>query len=67
MVYFWHMMGNKLLTLLSNMGDQPQPHGHGNVLQDVFRRDVIQKIKIEENRFGFEPEITAKVSQARRA
>ncbi len=61
-VYFWHMVGNKLLTLLSNMFT-------GINLTDmetcykVFRRDVLQKIKIEENRFGFEPEITAKVAK----
>ena len=61
-VYFWHMVGNKFLTLLSNMGT-------GINLTDmetcykVFRRDVLQKITIEENRFGFEPEITAKVAK----
>jgi len=61
-VYFWHMVGNKFLTLLSNMFT-------GINLTDmetcykVFRRDVLQKITIEENRFGFEPEITAKVAK----
>jgi glycosyltransferase involved in cell wall biosynthesis len=61
-VYFWHMVGNKFLTLLSNMFT-------GINLTDmetcykVFRRDVLQKIIIEENRFGFEPEITAKVAK----
>ena len=61
-VYFWHMVGNKFLTLLSNMFT-------GINLTDmetcykVFRRDVLQKIVIEENRFGFEPEITAKVAK----
>lgn len=60
-VYFWHMVGNRFLTLLSNMFT-------GINLTDmetcykVFRREVLQKIKIEENRFGFEPEITAKVA-----
>jgi glycosyltransferase involved in cell wall biosynthesis len=60
-VYFWHMVGNRFLTLLSNMFT-------GINLTDMetcyklFRRDVLQKIKIEENRFGFEPEITAKVA-----
>jgi hypothetical protein len=43
-------------------GDEHQSHGHGNLLK-VFRRDVLQRIKIEENRFGFEPEITAKVAR----
>ncbi len=61
-VYFWHMVGNKFLTLLSNMFT-------GINLTDmetcykVFRRDVLKKITIEENRFGFEPEITAKVAK----
>jgi len=61
-VYFWHMVGNKFLTLLSNMFT-------GINLTDmetcykVFRRDVLQKITIEEDRFGFEPEITAKVAK----
>ena len=60
-VYFWHMVGNRFLTLLSNMFT-------GINLTDmetcykVFRREVLQKIKIEENRFGFEPEITAKIA-----
>ena len=60
-LYFWHSVGNKLLTLMSN------------VLTDVnltdmetcykaFKREVIQSIEIEEDRFGFEPEITAKVA-----
>ena len=61
-VYFWHMVGNKFLTLLSNMFTNLN-------LTDVetcyklFRREIIQGINIEENRFGFEPEITAKVAR----
>ena len=61
-VYFWHMVGNKFLTLLSNMFT-------GINLTDmetcykVFRRDLLAKITIEEDRFGFEPEITAKVAK----
>ena len=61
-LYFWHLVGNKLLTLLSNMMTNLN-------LTDMeagykaFRREIIQRIEIEENRFGFEPEITAKVSQ----
>jgi len=60
-LYYWHSVGNNLLTMLSDMAT-------GLNLTDmetcykVFRREVIQKIKIEENRFGFEPEITAKVA-----
>lgn len=61
-LYYWHSLGNKALTTLSNMVT-------GLNLTDmetcykVFRREVLQQIKIEENRFGFEPEITAKVSK----
>jgi glycosyltransferase involved in cell wall biosynthesis len=61
-LYYWHSVGNKVLTIFSNMTT-------GLNLTDmetcykVFRRDVIQKIQIEENRFGFEPEITAKVAR----
>ncbi len=61
-VYFWHMVGNKFLTLVSNMFT-------GINLTDmetcykVFRREVLTKITIEEDRFGFEPEITAKVAK----
>lgn len=61
-LYYWHSVGNKFLTTLSNMAN-------GLNLTDMetcyktFRREVIQKIKIEENRFGFEPEITAKVAR----
>ncbi|VBB42014.1 Glycosyl transferase family 2 [uncultured Desulfatiglans sp.] len=61
-VHFWHRLGNGLLTLLSNMLT-------GMALTDmetcykVFRREVIQGIRIEEDRFGFEPEITAKLSK----
>ena len=60
-LYYWHSVGNKLLTTCSNMAT-------GLNLTDmetcykVFRREIVQKIKIEENRFGFEPEITAKVA-----
>jgi glycosyltransferase involved in cell wall biosynthesis len=61
-VYFWHMVGNKLLTLLSNMATNINLTDMETCYK-VFRREVIQKIKIEENRFGFEPEITAKVAK----
>ena len=62
--YFWHFMGNQLLTLLSNcltninLSDM-------ETCYKVFRRDVIQAIPIQENRFGFEPEITVKVAKRR--
>lgn len=63
-LYFWHRMGNGLLTFMSNMFTNLN-------LTDMetgykaFRRDVIQSIEIEENRFGFEPEITAKIAKGR--
>lgn len=61
-VYFWHKVGNGLITLISNMFTNLN-------LTDIetcykaFRREIIQSITIEENRFGFEPEITAKVAK----
>lgn len=61
-LYFWHRMGNGLLTLLSNMFTNLN-------LTDMetgykaFRREIIQSIDIEEDRFGFEPEITAKIAR----
>jgi len=61
-VYFWHMVGNKFLTLLSNMGTNINLTDMETCYK-MFRREVLQKIMIEENRFGFEPEITAKVAK----
>ncbi len=61
-VYFWHMVGNKFLTLLSNMFTNLNLTDMETCYK-VFRRDIVQKIVIEENRFGFEPEITAKVAK----
>jgi glycosyltransferase involved in cell wall biosynthesis len=61
-VYFWHMVGNKFLTLLSNMATNLNLTDMETCYK-VFRREVLQKIKVEENRFGFEPEITAKVAK----
>jgi glycosyltransferase involved in cell wall biosynthesis len=60
--YFWHMIGNKFLTLLSNMMTNLNLTDMETCYK-VFRRDVLAKITIEENRFGFEPEITAKVAR----
>ncbi len=60
--FFWHMVGNKFLTLLSNMFTNLNLTDMETCYK-VFRRDVLQKIRIEENRFGFEPEITAKVAK----
>src|SRR5436190_16677584 len=61
-VYFWHMVGNRFLTLLSNMMTNINLTDMETCYK-VFRRDVLQKIQIRENRFGFEPEITAKVAK----
>ncbi len=61
-LYFWHMIGNKVLTLLSNMATNLNLTDMETCYK-VFRRDVLQKITIEEERFGFEPEITAKISK----
>ena len=61
-LYFWHSVGNSILTLLSNcltninLSDM-------ETCYKVFRREILQSIPIEENRFGFEPEITVKVAK----
>ncbi|HVZ63909.1 MAG TPA: glycosyltransferase family 2 protein [Lacunisphaera sp.] len=60
-VYFWHMVGNRFLTLLSNMCTNLNLTDMETCYK-VFRREVLAQIRIEENRFGFEPEITAKVA-----
>ena len=60
-LYFWHSMGNKFLTLFSNMMTNLNLTDMETCYK-VFRRDIIQNITIEENRFGFEPEITAKIA-----
>jgi glycosyltransferase involved in cell wall biosynthesis len=61
-VYFWHRMGNALLTTLSNMLTDLNLSDMETCYK-AFRREVIQSIDIRENRFGFEPEITAKVAR----
>jgi glycosyltransferase involved in cell wall biosynthesis len=63
-LYFWHSLGNKLLTCLSNMFTDLNLTDMETCYK-VFRRDIIQSIEIKENRFGFEPEITAKVAHMR--
>jgi glycosyltransferase involved in cell wall biosynthesis len=63
-LYFWHSLGNKFLTLLSNMFTDLNLTDMETCYK-VFRREVLQQIKVEENRFGFEPEITAKVAKLR--
>jgi glycosyltransferase involved in cell wall biosynthesis len=61
-VYFWHMVGNRFLTLLSNMFTNLNLTDMETCYK-LFRREVLTQITIEENRFGFEPEITAKVAK----
>ena len=61
-LYFWHYMGNKFLTLLSNMFTNINLSDMETCYK-MFRREIIQAIEIEENRFGFEPEITAKIAR----
>jgi glycosyltransferase involved in cell wall biosynthesis len=61
-LYFWHMIGNRCLTLLSNMCTNLNLTDMETCYK-VFRREVIENIAIQENRFGFEPEITAKISR----
>ncbi len=62
-LYFWHYLGNRFLTLLSNMFTNLNLTDM-EVCYKVFRREILQQIRIEEDRFGFEPEITAKVARA---
>ena len=61
-LYFWHRVGNGFLTLLSNMLTNLNLTDMETCYK-VFKRNVIQSIDIEEERFGFEPEITAKVAK----
>jgi glycosyltransferase involved in cell wall biosynthesis len=61
-VYYWHMLGNQFLTTLSNMLTNINLSDMETCYK-AFRREIIQSIVIEENRFGFEPEITAKLSK----
>ena len=59
-LYFWHSLGNRLLTLVSNMFTNLSMTDMETCYK-VFRREIIQSVKIQENRFGVEPEIVAKV------
>ena len=61
-LYFWHSVGNKLLTFLSNMATNINLTDMETCYK-AFRRDLIQRIRLEEDRFGFEPEFTAKVAR----
>ncbi len=61
-LYFWHSVGNWLLTLLSNIVTNLNMTDMETCYK-VFRREVIQSIKLEEDRFGFEPEVTVKIAK----
>jgi hypothetical protein len=61
-VYFWHYIGNRFLTTLSNMFTNINLTDMETCYK-LFKREIVQKIRIEESRFGFEPEITAKVAK----
>jgi glycosyltransferase involved in cell wall biosynthesis len=62
-LYFWHSVANRMLTLASNMATDLNLTDMETCYK-LFRREVLQQITIEEDRFGFEPEITAKVAKA---
>jgi glycosyltransferase involved in cell wall biosynthesis len=61
-LYFWHYLGNRFLTLLSNMFTNINLSDMETCYK-MFRRNIIQSIEIKENRFGFEPEITSKIAR----
>jgi glycosyltransferase involved in cell wall biosynthesis len=61
-LFFWHSIGNKVLTMLSNMFTNLNLTDMETCYK-LFRRPIIQGIKLRENRFGFEPEVTAKISR----
>lgn len=63
-LYFWHTMGNRFLTSMSNMFTNLNLTDM-EVCYKVFRKDVIDRIQIKCNRFGFEPEVTAKIAKMR--
>ena len=58
-LFFWHYLGNRFLTTLSNMMHRPQPLGHGDLLQGVPPR-AARGVELRSNRFGIEPELTAR-------
>ncbi len=63
-LYFWHFVGNKFLTSLSNLFTNLNLSDM-EVCYKVFRRDILKGIELHENRFGFEPEFTAKIGRAK--
>jgi len=62
-LYFWHYLGNKMLTLLSNMFSNLNLTDMETCYK-MFRREILESIEFKSNRFGFEPEFTAKVARA---
>ncbi len=62
-LYFWHSVGNYFLNILSNMFTNLNLTDM-EVCYKVFKRDLIKNVKLRENRFGFEPEITAKIAKS---
>jgi glycosyltransferase involved in cell wall biosynthesis len=63
-LYFWHSVGNRMLTLLSNIFTDINLTDM-EVCYKAFRREVLQRITLKEDRFGFEPEVTAKIAKLR--
>ncbi|MFN9709844.1 MAG: glycosyltransferase family 2 protein [Bacteroidota bacterium] len=61
-LFFWHSIGNKILTTLSNMFTNLNLTDMETCYK-LFRREIIQSLQLKENRFGFEPEVTAKISR----
>lgn len=61
-LYFWHSIGNRFLTLLSNMFTNLNLTDM-EVCYKLFKRDILAQINLEEDRFGFEPEVTAKIAR----
>jgi glycosyltransferase involved in cell wall biosynthesis len=61
-LFFWHSLGNKLLTFLSNMFNNLNLTDMETCYK-MFRSELIKKIHLQENRFGFEPEVTAKIAR----
>ena len=64
MLYFWHSVGNRALTVLSNMCTNLNLTDMETCYK-AFRREIIQGLTLEEDRFGFEPEVTAKLAKIR--
>ena len=62
-LYFWHYLGNKILTLFSNMFSNLNLTDMETCFK-MFRREILKEFKLKSNRFGFEPEFTAKIAKA---